>query len=111
MIGVSDGPDGNIPGGLPREAFFIHEDAHQLGDDQSRMGIVDVDGNVLIETIETFSVFFLIMADNTLDAGRYEEVFLHQAQARRLGAVIGIEETGNLLDAVFVAEGPVPVTH
>ena len=45
------------------------------------------------------------MADNTLDTGRYEEVFLHQAQAASVfGAVIGIEETRNLLDAVFVAE-------
>lgn len=70
------------------------------------MGVVDVDGHIAVEFIDTFVVFLLIMADDALEAGRYEEVFLHQAQAAAVFiAVVRIEETGNLLDAVLIAEG------
>ena len=60
MAGVGYGPDGDFPGRLPRQAFFIHEDTHQFRNDQCRMGIVDVDGYVLGEAIDCFSPYFCL---------------------------------------------------
>ena len=110
VVRIGHGADGDVPGRIPRYAFFVHEDAHQFRDDQGRMGVVDVDGHIAVEFIDAFVIFLLIMADDALEAGRYEEVFLHQAQAAAVFiAVVRIEETGNLLDTVLVAEGPAPV--
>ena len=112
VVRIGHGADGDVPGRIPGHAFFIHEDAHQFRNDQGRMGVVDVDGHIAVEFIDTFVVFLLIMADDALEAGRYEEVFLHQAQAAAVFiAVVRIEETGNLLDAVLIAEGPAPVAE
>ena len=69
VVRIGHGADGDIPSRIPGHAFFIHEDAHQFRDDQGRMGVVDVNGHIAVEFIDTFVIFFLIMADDTLEAG------------------------------------------
>ena len=112
MVRIGYGTDRYLPRVFPVHTFFVHEDPHQFGDDQGRMGIVNVQGNVMIEIIHAFFDFLLIVADDRLQACGNHEVFLHEPQfAPFFCAVLRIEETGNELDAVLIAEGAVPVAH
>ena len=112
VVRIGHGTARNIPCVFPGHAFLVEEDAHQFRHDQSRMGVVDVDGDVLVELVHAFLVFSLIVTYDALQACRNHEVFLHQAQAAAIfRAVFRIEEAGNELYVVLVAERPVAVAE
>ena len=87
---------------VPLEAFLIDEDAHELGDAECRMRIVDVDGDLLGEVVDVHADF-LVVAHDALDAGGDEEVLLDKAQtAAIVRAVIRIEVARDALDEVAI---------
>ena len=47
VVGVGQGPDGQVPGFVPAEPGLIEQDAHQLGDGQRRVGVVELDGDLV----------------------------------------------------------------
>ena len=50
VIGEADGFNGHVPGGIPIVMFFIDEDTHQFRNTECRMGIIDMDTNLVRET-------------------------------------------------------------
>ena len=87
---------------IPLEALLINEDAHELGDAECRMRVVDVDGDLLGEVMDVHTDL-LVVTDDALDTSRDEEVLLYKAQATAIvGAVIRIEVARDALDEVAV---------
>lgn len=52
MVSVSAGLDGDIPSGLPRQTFDVHEDPHQFRDGKCRVGIVQLQSHFVREIIK-----------------------------------------------------------
>ena len=42
MIGIAQRPVAEIPGLVPAQVRFVQQNAHQLGDGEARMGIVEL---------------------------------------------------------------------
>ena len=102
MVRIGDRVLRDGPCFIPLEAFLIDEDAHELGDAECRMRIVDVDGDLLGEIVDVHADL-LIVAHDALDAGGDEEVLLDKAQAAAIvRAVIRIEVARDALDEVAI---------
>ena len=52
MVSISKGIDNDIPCLIPCISAVIEKDSHELGNSKSRVSIVDVDSNLLVEVIE-----------------------------------------------------------
>ena len=46
VIGVADRSAGDLPGLVPLEVVLVDQQAHQLGDGERRMGVVELDGDL-----------------------------------------------------------------
>ena len=102
VVSVCHGVPGDIPGIIPLHTVIINKYAHQLGNCYSRMGIVNLDANLVGKAIQVIMSLHVV-AHDALYTGRYEEVLLNQAKALALvGAVLRIEELSNLVDVVPV---------
>ncbi len=51
MVGVGAGSGGDIPCLVPAQVVIVQEDAHQLGDGHRGMGIIELEGYLLRETV------------------------------------------------------------
>ena len=80
MVGVSHGVLHDPAGFVPAQALFVHQDAHQLGDGQAGMGVIDVDGHLIGQQAEVAAEAALEVLDGILQGGAGEEVVLLQAQ-------------------------------
>ena len=69
VVSVSDDVAGNSPSLVPFEVVFVDEDAHKFSHAQGRMGVVNVNGDFLIEGAD-IAAGSDVMADNGLSAGR-----------------------------------------
>ena len=97
MVGVSHSVAHHCPCFIPFHLLLIHKDAHELRHDESRVCIVDMQGNLLGEVAQS-RASLLVVADNALDTGGYQEVLLDQAAlAPLVAAVIGIQVAGDIL--------------
>ena len=95
VVGVGDGTGDDIPGLLPGEEIIVHQNAHQLGNAERGMRVVDVNGDLLVQIVQT-SVDRHVVADDALHRGRHQEILLRQAQKLALGVVVGgIEHLGD----------------
>ena len=47
MVGIGKGMGDDLPGLLPRNVVGIHEDTHQFRNRQSRMGIVELNDDLV----------------------------------------------------------------
>ena len=59
MVGISAGLCGNRPCIVPAKTFLIHKDTHQLGNCHGRMGIIHLEGNLLIELLNIVMFLFI----------------------------------------------------
>ena len=87
VVGVSDRLAGDVPRLLPAHVVLVHQDAHELGDDQGRVGVVDVQHMLVREVFER-AVLGLVLGADVLDRGGHEEVLLLEAQGLALAVVI-----------------------
>ena len=98
MVGVADGVLGDGPCFAPLQTVFINENTHELGHSHSRMGIVDMNGNLLAELADIHARLDIV-AHDTLHAGRGHEVFLNQAHFAAFPCtVVGVKITGDTFD-------------
>ena len=65
----------DVPGLVPAVALLIQQNAHQLGDDQGGVGVVDLDDMLLVEVAQG-AVLGLVLAADGLSGGRHEEILL-----------------------------------
>ena len=100
VVGVCHGILSDIPGIIPLHAVVINKYTHQLGNCYSRMGIVNLDANLVGKTVQVIMSLHVV-AHDALYTGRYKEILLNQAEPFSLvGAVLRIEELGNLVDVI-----------
>ncbi len=95
VIGVAQGCLGDAPRVAPGIIVLIDQDAHQFGDRDRRMGVVELDRDVIGQRIQIGELLEMA-ADDVLQRRRGEEILLAQPQllAGRRG-VARIEHAGN----------------
>ena len=95
VVGVADGAAGDRPGGVPRDAVEVDENAHQLGDRDRGMGIVELDRHLVGKVLDRAELLE-VAADEVLERGGDEEILLAEAQllAGR-GRIRRIEDAGD----------------
>ena len=65
----------DVPRLVPGEIVLVHEDTHELRNRYGRMGVVELEDNLLGKSVDVV-VAGHVLLHRTLDAGRYEEVLL-----------------------------------
>ena len=75
VVRVSDGVRRNVPRRVPVEARIIHQDAHELGDDERGVRVVDLDDILFVE-IRGRAVDLDVLAHDGLHGRGDEEVLL-----------------------------------
>ena len=95
VVGVGERAPGDIPGLVPSEAGVVEQDAHQLGNGQARMGVVELDRG-LVGQRAPVGIVPPEAAHEIGERAGDQEIFLHEAQAsshdRR---IVGIEDPGH----------------
>ena len=105
VVGVGEGPDGQVPCLVPAEPGLIEQDPHQLGDGQRRVGVVELDGDLVGQGVPVVAA----AAEPRHDVGQRagdQEILLHEPQAlaaRR--RVVGIEDPGERLGGDLLVDG------
>ena len=103
VVRVGEGLGDNLPGLFPAEAVLVHEDAHELGDGEDRVGVVELDGVVLGEAGQVGAVVTHVVGDDFLQGGGAEEVLLAHAQDLALErGVVGVQDAGDVHGALTV---------
>ena len=54
VVGVGKGPGDDAPGFLPGQLLQVHENVHELGDAESWVRVVELDGHLHERTRETY---------------------------------------------------------
>ena len=105
MVGVGEDLLGDLPRLLPVDAVEVDENAHQLGDGDRRMRVVELNRGVVGQGADVAELFD-VATDEIEQRGRSEEIFLPQPQllAGR-GRVARIEHLGDRLGAHGVRKG------
>ena len=103
VVRVGEGLGDDRPGLFPAEAVLIHEDTHELGDGEDRVGVIELDGVVLGEAIQVGAVVTHVVFDDLLQGGGAEEVLLTHAQDLALErGVVGVQDAGDVHGALTV---------
>ena len=79
MVGISTCFCGNCPCIVPAKTFLIHKDTHQFGNSHGRMGIVHLEGNLLMK-LSDIVMCLLIFLNSSLQACGNKEVLLFQTK-------------------------------
>ena len=79
VVGVGEDLLGDLPRLFPVERVEVDENAHQLGDGDRRMGVVELNRGVVGQGADVAELFDMA-ADEILQRGRGEEIFLPQPQ-------------------------------
>ena len=110
VIGVTECLPGDIPGAVPVKEMNIHQKPHQLGYSHSRMGIIELTLESLMEIIETV-MNKEMGAYHILQGTGDQKVLLFQPQLFSLELfIVGIKHLGNGFSADFIFHRAVVVT-
>ena len=85
VIGIGDRAARDVPGLVPRHRVFVHEQAHQLGDRDRRMRVVELHGELLVEALDR-DLLPAHDAQHVLQRAGHEEVLLLEAQLLAAGS-------------------------
>ena len=100
VAGVVEGLVGNRPGGVPIVAILVHEHAHELRNADDRVGVVELEVDLVREGGQIRLVLARVEdADGVVDGGGHEEVLLLETQ--RLAC--GVESSGYRILEMFSA--------
>ena len=95
VVGVGKGIGHDVPRLIPAVAAVIEQNAHQLRHSERRVGVVDVDGDLLVQVIER-AVNAHVVVDDIADRCRAEEILLTQTERLALQmVVVRIEHLGD----------------
>ena len=105
MIGVGERPDGQVPRLVPAQPGLIQQDAHQLGDGQRRVGVVELDRDLLGQRVPVVAPAAEPRHDIGQRAGD-QEILLDEPQALAAGRrVVGIEDPRERLGGDLLVDG------
>ncbi|MCY1498344.1 hypothetical protein D9M68_323280 [compost metagenome] len=104
VVGVGDRAAGDVPGLLEIEAVQIRQEAHQFGNGDGRVGVVQLNGDGVRQRGEV-RILLQMPAQDVLQRGGGEEIFLAQPQflagRRRVG---GVENAGQAFRLVALPQ-------
>ena len=110
VAGVGEALAGDSPGLVPVELLLVDEDAHQLGDGDHRVGVVQLEDDPLGQVVQVEVVLQHLLDEVAQRAGD-EEVLLLQAQLLALrGGVLGVQHLGDVLRERLRPDGLCVVT-
>ena len=105
VVGVGQGGHGDLPRFVPAEVVKVAENAHQLGDGETGMGVVELHRGLCRQAAQ-LSVGCEMALDQILQRGRDEEIFLTQPQlAAGRALVIRIEKLADRFGARLLGAG------
>ena len=94
VVGVADAGRGDRPGGIPIDTMHIHQQPHQLGHGDGRMGVVELHRKFAVE-VGDLQALAAQDAEHVLQRTAHEEDLLGEAQPLALvQLVVGIEHLG-----------------
>ena len=105
MVGVGHGSGGQIPCLVPFESVVVHEQSHQLGNTEGRMGIVHLEDQ-LVGQVGQVGVVAQVLLQSGLQGGGNEEILLFQTQLLAVPVVIlGIKNITDRPGQSFLLHG------
>ena len=105
VIGVGERPDGQVPRLVPAEPGLVQQDAHQLGDGQRRVGVVELDRDLVGQRVPVVAPAAEPRHDIGQRAGD-QEILLDEPQALAAGRrVVGIEDPRERLGGDLLVDG------
>mmetsp|Transcript_9957 Transcript_9957/g.31637 ORF Transcript_9957/g.31637 Transcript_9957/m.31637 type:complete len:620 (-) Transcript_9957:59-1918(-) len=106
VVGVVEDLLRQPPGVRRLQALHVDEQAHQLGDRDRRVRVVELDLHLAGEQVPTVGVPLLEAPQDVLDGGAAEHVLLAQAQLlARLVVVVRVEEVVELVRTLLRRHG------
>ncbi len=99
VAGVVEGLVGDLPCGVPVVAVLVNQHAHELGDADDRVGVVELEGDLVGEGRQIRLVLARVEdADGVVDGRGHEEVLLFQTKRLALrGGVLRVQDLGDVL--------------
>ena len=95
VVRVGERPAGDVPRLLPRIVVLIDQQPHQLRHAQRRVGVVDVDGD-LVREIPVGMILLEMLIQDALERRGNQQILLPQPQALALDVIVGrIEHLGD----------------
>ena len=74
VVGVAHNLRHDVPGVIPLELLLVDEDAHELGDADHRVGVVELEDDLVRESRQIRLVLARVEdADGVVDGGGHEE--------------------------------------
>ncbi len=105
VVGVGQGPDGQVPRFVPAQPGLIEQDAHQLGDGQRRVGVVELDRDLVGQRLPVVAAAAEPRDDIGQRAGD-QEILLDEPQAFAAGRrVVGVEDPRERLGRDLLVDG------
>ena len=105
VVCISAALSHNAPRLVPCERVVIHEDAHQLGDGQSGVCIIELE-DILLMQLSDVVVCLHVLLDRALKCCGYEEILLFETKLLTLYMVVaGIEDVADRAGKVFLLDG------
>ena len=103
MVGITESLARNVPGLIPRNTLLVDEQAHQFCHSDSRMGVVELHGELLVESFHR-NLLATHYPHHVLQRAGDEEILLLEPKFFALDRlVVGIENLGEILrDDFFV---------
>ncbi len=106
VVGVGKNARDEVPGAVPIEFVHVHEQAHELGDGDRGMGVVELDRDLVRQRVETV-VHLPVAVQDVLQRGAHKQVLLLQAQHAAVGgAVVRVEHLGEIFGGILVLDRP-----
>ena len=101
VVGVGEGVGHDVPGVVPAHIVLIQEQTHQLWDREHRVGVIELNGVVLVEIAQVLAVILDVRINHRLQRSRDEEVLLANAQDLAvISRVIRVEHAAQVMDAL-----------
>ncbi len=105
MLRFTHGVGDNVPSLVPRKTFNIHQDTLQFDNSKSRVGVVELNSNLLWELAPSASRL-LEASNNVVKRGSNPKVLLLQTQLfASLEIVIGIQYSTDGLGTLLIGDG------
>jgi hypothetical protein len=95
VVGVGDAAARHLEGLVPGKAVVVHQEAHEFGDGEGGMGVVELDRRAAVQRAQVLAVADMAQ-DEVLQRGGGEEILLPQPELLALGGrIVRVEDAGD----------------
>ena len=104
VVGITESAGDNVPCLLPVKALEIHKDTLELDNSQSRVGVVELDGDLVGELLPC-ALGLLETTDNVVEGSGNPEVLLLETKfLSAVEVVVGVEHGADGLGTLLVSD-------